>query len=102
MEALDPITRSDFQRLAELRLREAELLLNAGCAEVAYYLAGYAVECALKACICARGRPDHFPPRPDVVNAMYSHNLVRLRELARLDAIFNAETDASLKTAWAR
>lgn len=45
------MNREDFQRVSEIRLRESRALLAAGFPEGAYYLAGYAVECALKACI---------------------------------------------------
>jgi hypothetical protein len=43
--------KSDFQALAEKRIREARVLLAANEADGAYYLGGYAVECAIKACI---------------------------------------------------
>src|SRR5689334_2254486 len=45
------MSRLEFQQLADVRVREAEALLAAGLWDGAYYLAGYAVECALKACI---------------------------------------------------
>lgn len=45
------MVRRDFQDLATVRIREAESLLAAGLFDGAYYLAGLAVECALKACI---------------------------------------------------
>lgn len=45
------MNRSDFQDLAQIRLAEAAALLQAERFDGAYYLAGYAVECALKACI---------------------------------------------------
>ena len=45
------VTRSEFQELAEQRLVEAKALLDQGQWDGAYYLAGYAVELALKACI---------------------------------------------------
>ena len=41
----------DLQDLAELRIKEARILLDAGSYPGAFYLAGYSVECALKACI---------------------------------------------------
>jgi hypothetical protein len=41
--------RADFQHLARARVKEAEILINAGEFDGAYYLAGYALECALKA-----------------------------------------------------
>ena len=50
--------RSDFQKLAEDRIADAGALFEAHRYDAAYYLAGYAVECALKACIAKR-----FPRR---------------------------------------
>jgi HEPN domain-containing protein len=55
--------RSDFQEIAELRLRESKALLAAGFPDGAYYMAGYAVECALKACIAKRTREHDFPEK---------------------------------------
>ncbi len=40
--------------MAEERLEDARALLAGGRWEFAYYAAGYAVECALKACLLAR------------------------------------------------
>lgn len=68
------MTRLDFQRLAELRVREATALLKRGYGSGAYYLAGYAVECALKACIARKTRARTFPPKVRVVQEMYKHN----------------------------
>jgi HEPN domain-containing protein len=48
------MNREDFQQLAESRLKEARALLTAELPDGAYYLAGYAIECALKACIAKR------------------------------------------------
>jgi len=45
------MNRGDFQQLAEEHLRHAKALLDAGLYSGAYYMCGYAVECALKACI---------------------------------------------------
>jgi hypothetical protein len=45
--------RATFQQLAELRLAEARALHAEGLYSGAYYLAGYAIECALKAKIAA-------------------------------------------------
>ena len=45
------MNRTDLQQPALTRLAEAKALLAAGFPAGAYYLAGYAVECALKACI---------------------------------------------------
>lgn len=48
------MNRKDFQVLSKVRLREAKVLLGVGLYDGAYYLAGYAVECGLKACIAKR------------------------------------------------
>jgi len=45
------MNRTELQRLSRIRIKEAKFLLDGGCYNGAYYLAGYAVECALKACI---------------------------------------------------
>lgn len=39
-----------WQDLAKLRLRDAKALLEAKRWSAAYYMSGYAIECALKAC----------------------------------------------------
>ena len=41
------MNRSDLQKLAEIRVQDSEVLLGACRWAGAYYLAGYAVECAL-------------------------------------------------------
>jgi hypothetical protein len=48
------ISREALQDLALARLAEAGHLLAGGFSGGAYYLAGYAVECALKALIAGR------------------------------------------------
>ena len=77
------MNRNDFQSLANLRAKEAGILLDNECFEGAYYLAGYAVECALKACIAKQTIEFDFPPDRNTVNRIYSHNLqVLLKEAA--------------------
>lgn len=77
------MTRKDFQALAAVRLREARALLAAGHREGAYYLAGYVVEFALKACIAKRTRRHEFPDR-DRVKDSYTHDFKSLIALAGL------------------
>jgi HEPN domain-containing protein len=88
------VNRIELQEVSELRLRESKALLAAGFAEGAYYLAGYAVECALKACIAKRTREHDFPER-ELVNESHTHNLKKLLKLAelgdKLDAAIGAE-----------
>ena len=50
------LNRDNLQRVSDLRAEEARLLLDNGHYPGAYYLLGYAVECALKACIAKQVR----------------------------------------------
>ena len=79
------MNRGDFQTLAEVRIREALVLLENQCYEGAYYLAGYAVECALKACIARKTNQYDFPPDRNTINRIYSHNLEWLLREAGLE-----------------
>jgi HEPN domain-containing protein len=83
--------RKDFHKLANMRLKEAKALLDQGHFAGAYYLAGYSVECALKACIAKRTERHDFPDKK-ITNESYTHNLNELLKAARLDTIF--DTDA--------
>lgn len=84
------MNRSDLQKLADVRLKEAKTLLDAGCYEGAYYLAGYAIECALKACIAKKTREHDFPDQR-LVNESYKHDLVALQKTAGLEPEFLSE-----------
>ena len=78
------MNQSDFETLAGLRVKEALALLENQCYEGAYYLAGYAVECGLKACIARNTNQYDFPPDRNTVNRIYSHDLQTLLGEARL------------------
>ena len=71
------MNRQDFRRLAEHRVRDAEVLLAGRRYAAAYYLCGYAVECALKACIAKRTGRYEFPELKRV-QASYTHSLKQL------------------------
>jgi len=77
------LNRSDFQRLSATRIREARVLYRERLFEGSYYLAGYAVECALKACIAKQTRECDFPDKV-AVNKSYSHDLDQLLGVAGL------------------
>jgi len=70
--------------VAERRLKAAENLLKSKHWDSAYYLAGYAVECGLKACIARNVRRHDFPDRK-TVNDSYTHDLERLVKTAGLE-----------------
>lgn len=75
--------RADWQRLSLARQRESAILLDAGAYAGAYYLIGYAVECALKACI-VKALPAQSMPDRKLSNAFYSHDVEQLLALTEL------------------
>ena len=96
------MNRTQFQRLAGARGRDAEALLNAGQWPGAYYLAGYAVECALKACIAKLTNLHDFPDKDRVLRS-YSHRIESLVEEAgfKVARDRDAVANAALGNNWA-
>jgi hypothetical protein len=100
------VTKVEFQELAEQRLVEAKALLDQGQWDGAYYLAGYAVELALKACIIKTLlATDAFPDREFSKNC-YTHDIEKLVGLAKLDGArktaMNADPDRSTNWRFAK
>lgn len=94
------MNRIDFRRLAELRLEESKALLRGGLPDGAYYLAGYGVECALKACIAKRTNEHDFPEKGSA--KYYSHDLEGLLDFAKLRTEIEQAflADKSMRTKW--
>jgi HEPN domain-containing protein len=65
-------------------MNEAKGLLSLGLHDGAYYLAGYAVECALKACIAKETKRHEFPDKRRV-DSSHTHDLRELVKLAKLE-----------------
>ena len=88
--------------MAEARLREGKALLNKRYYDGAYYLTGYAVECALKACIAKRTKKHDFPDK-DLALKSYTHNLKNLVGVSELEQELNIETqrDRAFEVNWA-
>jgi HEPN domain-containing protein len=76
------MNRLEFQRLGELRLDEAKVLLDNKKYPGAYYLIGYSVECALKACIAKQTKRHDFPNKNSA--KIYTHDLSVLLEFSGL------------------
>jgi HEPN domain len=85
------LRRSDLQKLARTRIKEARILLKAEAYDGAYYLLGLAVEAALKACIAKKTNRYDFPDK-SVVNSSYSHDLSQLTSIAGLTTAVDAES----------
>lgn len=84
-------TRRELQKLACLRLKEAEALFDAGCYDGAAYLCGYVVELALKAAICATLGVDEYPEER-LKRAFSTHNFEDLKLLAGMDQAFTSSS----------
>lgn len=95
------ISSAEFEALGTARLREAELLARAGHYAGAYYLLGYAAECALKALI-ARQFAASALPTPAEVKGLHTHRLDELLRRAGLEATARdrMRADAGFATAW--
>ena len=93
--------RKELRSLSALRLREAQVLLSAGLSDGAYYLAGYAVECAVKACIAKATKRFEFPDKKRV-DLSYSHNLRDLVRIAGLEELRSerASKDLEFRKSW--
>ena len=96
------MNRTDFQELAKVRLDEAKTLLDQMKYDGAYYLAGYAVECGLKACIAKLTHQDDFPQDRKFVEKCYSHDFTDLLKASGLLKEWekNMQGDAGFTTNW--
>lgn len=84
------MNRLDLRLLAEARIDDARVLLAGNRWTAAYYLLGYAVECALKACVASQFRQEEVPDKRIVLD-FYTHDLEKLLGLAGLKTAFDAK-----------
>lgn len=77
------MNKAELERLVKIRVQEAEVLLNAECFQGAYYLIGYALECAFKVCIAKQVKECDFPDKR-LANASHTHKLSELLGVAGL------------------
>lgn len=87
--------------MSRIRLRKARALAKLGMNDGAYYLAGYCVECAIKACIAKTTQRHDFPDKRKA-EASYTHNLIELLRVAKLAEVRNEEAkhDAAFRNNW--
>ena len=78
------MNRRDLQELSRIRMKEARALLDLRMPDGADYLAGYAVECALKACIAKETKRYDFPDKKRA-DSSYTHRVSSLVALAGLE-----------------
>jgi HEPN domain-containing protein len=95
------MTRKDLKELSRLRLREAEALYKAHLYDGCVYLAGYAVELALKARICRLLHIKEYPTG-DLGRVFKVHSLDQLRVLAGLSAEIDMSKNKELFDNWSK
>jgi HEPN domain-containing protein len=95
------MNRADLQRLSRLRIQEARSLLKSGLPSGAYYLAGYSVECAIKACIAKQTQRYEFPDK-DRVQKSFVHKPADLLRVANLydELQRSIAANARLEASW--
>lgn len=95
----DAVNKKQLQKLAKIRLIDAQSLLGRKRWSGAYYLSGYVVECALKACLLKHlGESDSIFGVTGYLKQLadcWTHDLVKLVTLAGLDADFGAARGAN-------
>jgi HEPN domain-containing protein len=89
------VDKQQLQKLAKMRLKDAQALLGRKRWSGAYYLSGYVVECALKACLLKYlGESNAVFGTREYLKQLaadcWTHDLVKLVKLAGLDAEFDA------------
>jgi len=91
------VNQAELQALAEARVQDAKALIDGGRADLGYYIAGYAVECALKSCTLARMIHTGWIYREDVkkIDECRVHDFKKLVQIAGLTDALNARLKES-------
>lgn len=94
------MNRKNLHELSRLRIREAKALLEKEFYDGAYYLCGYSVECALKACIAKNTKQYDFPDKKAVIES-HTHEIIRLVKIAGLEFDLKKKlTDPDFQLNW--
>ena len=93
------MNRVQFQKLAQVRIEEAQALFDARKYDGAYYLAGYAVECGFKACVAGLTKKHDFPEK-DFVKGAYTHDFEILIRTAELGDPFKLDLGRNARLKW--
>ena len=96
------MNRADLQHLAAIRLVESKALFETELYSSAYYLAGYSVECALKAVIALQTQLHDFPDKQRATES-HTHDCARLAQIAGIFGDLSARTkqDRLFQNSWA-
>lgn len=96
------MNKSDLEQLVRIRISEAEILLQHKNYQGAYYLVGYSLECALKACISKQVKEYDFPNKQLAIQS-HTHKLTDLLGVAGLKQKLaeKEKEDLEFKLNWA-
>jgi HEPN domain-containing protein len=98
------VNRVQWQQFAEKWLVDAKVSLDDRRWHAAYYLAGYAVECGLKACILVRltATPEVIFENRKFGENCWTHNVMELVKLADLERtrVADSAVNRALKMNW--
>lgn len=86
------LKRTDLQKYAQTKLDDATILFQYGRYSNAYYLAGYAVELGLKACIAAQITAETIPDKAFILK-IFQHGFENLIGLAGLTTELKDQKD---------
>jgi HEPN domain-containing protein len=78
------ISKAQLVVLAESKLADAQLLLQAGRGDNAYYLAGYAIELMLKAILSTQFKNETLPDRA-LLRDLFVHDIEKLARSSKID-----------------
>lgn len=93
------LTRSILQNMAEARLDDSKCLYQSGRYSSAYYLAGYSVECALKACFASQIQQHDFPEKGKA-DKIFEHDLQKLVKHVGLPLQVDCDSNPLLRYNW--
>ncbi|MEN9327832.1 MAG: hypothetical protein RI947_640 [Candidatus Parcubacteria bacterium] len=99
---IKPLTFALCKKIARKRLSEARLLLSSNENSGAYYLAGYAIELALKACYCKQVGKYSYPPERKIYDQLYTHDLNQILTVSGVKPLFDntVQSNTKLQSAW--
>jgi hypothetical protein len=85
------VNQAELRALAEARIQDAKALIDGGRNELGYYIAGYAVECALKSCTLARMVHTGWIYQEEVkkIDECRTHDFMKLVHIAGLIEALN-------------
>ena len=96
------LTKNDLQIMAESKLADSGFLFANNRVSNAYYLGGYAIELALKACIAKQMEAGVIPDRQLILDT-YTHEYMKLIGVAGLKFELNEKLnkDQGFSESWA-